>query len=113
SAGMLMIPYLLAASGFSSTSSLTTLSLPAYSLAISSRAGAIARQGPHQGAQKSTRTGKGAPSTSVPNVWSVTATLFDMESTPWVAVMMGACTCVGMREAAERMQALPGGPQHK
>src|SRR5450830_2019002 len=40
-----------------STSSLAICSLPSYSLAISSRIGAIALQGPHHSAQKSTRTG--------------------------------------------------------
>src|SRR5437868_10670095 len=35
----------------------TTLSLPSISLAMSSSAGPIMRQGPHHSAQKSTRTG--------------------------------------------------------
>src|SRR5258706_11721799 len=42
---------------FASTSSLPTLTRPLYSSAIASTVGAIARQGAHQAAQKSTRTG--------------------------------------------------------
>src|SRR6201999_711419 len=55
--GIDMTPYLAAVSWFSSTLSLTMLSLSACSAAISSRLGAITRHGPHQGAQKSTRVG--------------------------------------------------------
>src|SRR5216683_1213323 len=40
-----------------STSILPIVTLPAYSVASSSTMGAIARQGPHQAAQKSSRTG--------------------------------------------------------
>src|SRR3990172_9425675 len=58
--------------GFSSTFSLAILTLPSSSVAISSRAGAIIRQGPHHSAQKSTTTGSAEPSTSLSNEASVT-----------------------------------------
>jgi len=51
---------------------LTAFSLPEYSSASWSMSGAIMRQGPHQGAQKSTRTGISLFSTSASNVASVT-----------------------------------------
>merc|ERR1719398_197332 len=54
---MLLMPYSVATAGLSSVLSLTALSFPLYSSASSSTSGAIIRQGPHQGAQKSTRTG--------------------------------------------------------
>src|SRR5262249_28261546 len=54
-----------AVAGFSSTLSLTILTLPASELAISSSAGAIILQGPHHSAQKSTTTGSEDFSTSV------------------------------------------------
>merc|ERR1712078_372801 len=56
--GMLLMPYSVATAGLSSVLSLTALSFPLYSSASSSTSGAIIRQGPHQGAQKSTRTGR-------------------------------------------------------
>ena len=43
--------------GFSSTLTLTTLRAPARSAASWARTGSTIRQGPHHGAQKSTRTG--------------------------------------------------------
>eukprot|EP00959_Pyramimonas_sp_CCMP1952_P402725 8439090-Pyramimonas_sp.AAC.1 len=52
---------------------LTALILPSYSLANSSIRGAIMRQGPHQGAQKSTSTGTEDLSTSASKVLSLTA----------------------------------------
>ena len=51
------MPYLGGVAGFSSIFSFATTNLPAYSLATSSKIGAIALQGPHHSAQKSTRTG--------------------------------------------------------
>ena len=51
---------------------LTAFSLPEYSSASWSMSGAIMRQGPHQGAQKSTRTGMSLFSTSASKVASVT-----------------------------------------
>src|ERR1044072_6325625 len=56
SVGIDMIPYLAAVAGFSSTWSFTILTLPPMVPAISSRAGAIIRQGPHHSPQKSTTT---------------------------------------------------------
>ena len=51
------MPNLTAISLLSSTLILTILIFPSLSLDISSKVGARALQGPHQGAQKSTRTG--------------------------------------------------------
>src|SRR5580698_2344353 len=62
--GIDMTPYLEAVCGFSSTLSLTILTLPLSVPAISSSAGAIIRQGPHHSAQKSTTTAPVAFSTS-------------------------------------------------
>src|SRR5271154_325661 len=70
--GIDMMPYFAAVPGFSSTLSLTILTLPLSDLEISSRAGEIIRHGPHHSAQKSTTTGPLAFSTSVSNVASVT-----------------------------------------
>src|SRR5690348_13630879 len=67
-----MMPYFDAVPGFSSTLSLTILTLPLSDLEISSSAGAIIRHGPHHSAQKSTTTGSFALSTSLSNVASVT-----------------------------------------
>ncbi|MDT8288079.1 MAG: hypothetical protein RQ748_13305, partial [Elusimicrobiales bacterium] len=52
---ILMTPKRLAVNGLSSTLSFPNAALPAYSFDNSSITGAIALQGPHQGAQKSTR----------------------------------------------------------
>src|SRR5262252_3108535 len=52
--------------------SLTILTLPSSSLAISSSAGAICRQGPHHSAQKSTTTGVDDFKTSAAKVSSET-----------------------------------------
>ncbi len=51
-------------SWFSSVFILPTLTLPSYSPASFSMVGASMRQGPHQGAQKSTTTGIGESRTS-------------------------------------------------
>ena len=59
-----MMPSFEAVSCASSTSTFTTLSLPVYSVAISSITGASALHGPHQVAWKSTRTGVEAFRTS-------------------------------------------------
>src|SRR5438876_8462207 len=58
-----------------STSILPTLILPAYSVASSSTMGAMARQGPHQAAQKSTSTGVSDFRTSWSKFESVTSTI--------------------------------------
>ena len=57
--------------GFSSTFCLATRTRPAISAASWSTTGAIMRQGPHQGAHKSSNTGSGDCSTSAVNVASV------------------------------------------
>lgn len=71
SVGIDRMPSLLATAGFSSMLSLTTLTLPFISEAISSSAGAIMRHGPHHSAQKSTTTGSADLSTSCSKVASV------------------------------------------
>src|ERR1700677_713443 len=58
---------------FRSTSIFITLSLPLYCAATSSTTGANALHGPHQAAQKSTRTGCSDCSTSCSNVASFTS----------------------------------------
>src|SRR5512145_1930511 len=77
---MLRIPYFPASIGFASTSTFATLSLPAYSPAISSREGAIILHGPHHSAQKSTSTGTVEFNTSVSKFWSVAASAFPTDS---------------------------------
>src|SRR5665647_2984992 len=59
-----MMPYLAAVFGFSSTLSLTILTLSPTWPEISSSAGAIMRHGPHHSAQKSTTTGSADFNTS-------------------------------------------------
>src|SRR5688572_5485717 len=74
--GMPLTLYFGAVTGLASTSSLTILSLPAYSSASSSSTGAIILQGPHHCAQKSTRTGPADFSTSSSKLASVTCDMF-------------------------------------
>src|ERR1700730_3835828 len=57
-------PYFVGVCGFSSMLTLATVSLPAMSVARSSRKGPIVRQGPHHSAQKSTSTGSLARGTA-------------------------------------------------
>ena len=71
---MLWIPNCEAVAGLSSVFNLTILTRPAYSEANWSIMGATIRQGPHQGAQQSTRTGPGKESTSSLKVLSVIST---------------------------------------
>ena len=56
---MLIIPYCVDVDWFSSTFNFPKTKLPFISVASSSRIGANILQGPHQGAQKSTKTGTG------------------------------------------------------
>src|SRR4030043_1544183 len=70
--GIPWTPYFIAHSGFSSVFTFATIILPAFSLAIFSRVGAIILQGPHQGAQKSTITGTLELNTVFSNAASVT-----------------------------------------
>src|SRR5689334_15657877 len=72
SVGMPRTPYFIGVCGFSSMLILATVTLPFISAAISSRKGAIILQGPHHSAQKSTRTGFAARSTSASNEPPVT-----------------------------------------
>ncbi len=55
--GIDIIPYLLAWVWFFSVSAFAKISLPSYSIAIFSKTGPSIIHGPHQLAQKSTRTG--------------------------------------------------------
>src|ERR1700742_180277 len=72
SVGMLSTSKLAAVCWFSSTFSFTILRSER-SAAISSSTGATTRHGPHQGAQKSTRTGPSASRTSAWELLSVTS----------------------------------------
>src|SRR3990172_5532170 len=73
SVGMLRMPYLDAVWMLSSVLSLTNLTRPLYSSASSSTRGETMRQGPHQGAQKSTSTGRSLSSTWASQSLSVTS----------------------------------------
>src|SRR5262249_49010511 len=108
SVGIDMMPYLAAVCGFSSTFSLTILTLPLSEPAISSSAGAIMRQGPHHSAQKSTTTGSALLSTSVSKVES------DTFVTPMAYLYLAeiprlfACReSLASRMRTERMEASP------
>ena len=72
SVGILRTLNLEAVMGLSSTFNLAILTWPDISAASSSRTGAIARHGPHQGAHISNKTGNKECSTSVAKVESVT-----------------------------------------
>jgi hypothetical protein len=61
--GMAWTPYFIAVRWFSSVLSLAKRTFPSYSVASCSTTGAMARHGPHHGAQKSTSTGCSALST--------------------------------------------------
>src|SRR5690625_7855740 len=76
--GIEVMPYEAAIWGFSSVFTFTILILSAYSAAISSKIGATWRQGPHQGAQKATRTGLSALRTSASKVASVARCVWDI-----------------------------------
>src|SRR5690349_20213805 len=101
-------------SGFSSILSLATVTFSPRSLEISSSAGAIIRHGPHHSAQKSTRTGPSAPSTSVAKLWSVTVLVpmaanllrgFEKLTTIWV---------VPLRPSRRKLEQLrPGGVKQR
>src|SRR6185369_509596 len=81
-----------AVAGLASTSSLATVREPAFSPAISSRTGATILHGPHQVAQKSTRTGVLLDKTSSENESSVTFTVLLVFSVPVIAVLQsGRC----------------------
>ncbi len=71
---MLRMAYWEAVRGFSSTLSLAILTAPPYLTARSSMTGSMVLQGPHQGAQQSTRTEQASPRTSREKFWSFTST---------------------------------------
>src|SRR4051794_15044544 len=73
---MVVTSYLIARSEFSSTFTLPTLTLPANWSAILSMVGDSWRHGPHQGAQKSTRTGWADWATSACQFSDVNSTTF-------------------------------------
>jgi hypothetical protein len=70
-AGMLRMLKRSAVTGFSSTFNFPTRSLPRFSAASCSMAGAIILHGPHHGAHMSSSTGKGERSTSLEKLASV------------------------------------------
>src|SRR5437660_7248937 len=74
--GIDMIPSCIGTDGFSSMSIFMTFTLSPSSPWICSTIGAIMRQGPHQVAQKSTRTGLSALRTEVSKSLSVTSWMF-------------------------------------
>src|SRR5690349_7407916 len=82
--GIERTPYLTVVAGFLSTLSFTILTLPWSSLESSSSTGAIARQGPHHSAQKSTRTGSLEDRTSSPKLASETWVVIEIAF--WVLV---------------------------
>src|SRR5436853_7088426 len=81
----------------SSTLSLPTLALPAYSEAMVSMVGPIWRHGPHHSDQKSTSTGSGDLSTSLSNAASVKVkVLLRAISNPqlyWILFWCKGCSC--------------------
>jgi len=62
--GIARMPNSAAIASFSSMLTLAIVILPSNSVASSSRTGAIALQGPHHGAQKSTSSGVADPATA-------------------------------------------------
>src|SRR4051812_23603318 len=83
--GMARTPYSTAMESFSSILTFVILSLPSNSVASSSRIGAIALQGPHHGAQKSTSTGVVAEVIVDLNVSVVRLVIFsDMVLRGWI-----------------------------
>src|SRR5579862_9770222 len=81
---------------------LATVTRPAISVASSSRNGAIILQGPHHSAQKSTRTGSLARSTSASKVLSLTGFGF-------IAAVLSLCSLVTLGELQIRRQGgVPG-----
>src|SRR5947207_3005775 len=87
---MVVTSYLIAKSEFSSTLTLPTLTLPANWSAILSMVGVSWRHGPHQGAQKSTRTGWAAWATSACQFSDVNSTTFLLAIDDSLAIGRGA-----------------------
>src|SRR5262249_28829452 len=96
-----MMPYLAAVFGFSSTLSLTILTLSPSCPAISSSAGAIMRHGPHHSAQKSTTTGSADFNTSdsklasdtLPTAMAITLLSLKRGNRPQKSVRAGTYEC--------------------
>src|SRR5271170_7687257 len=86
--------------GLSSVFILPILILPWYSVARASTVGVIALQGPHQGAQKSTRTGTSEFSTS----WSKEPSVKFSVLSPAIKIVL-FCSILMMQEVAREMQA--------
>src|SRR3954469_3244476 len=101
SVGMLITSKRRAASGLSSTLSLAMLTLPACSVAISSRIGAIILHGPHHSAQKSTMTTSALPAISSSKVESVRVL---MPSAMWFA-SFGSWSVLGTPRVPDAFQA--------
>src|SRR5262245_37623535 len=91
--GIAMMPSWPAVRSSSSVLTLAIVSWPSYSPANSSRIGATARHGPHQGAQKSTTTGTSDFSTCCSKSLSVTVIGLAMSGTslicPTDAILLG------------------------
>mmetsp|Transcript_34871 Transcript_34871/g.75476 ORF Transcript_34871/g.75476 Transcript_34871/m.75476 type:complete len:210 (-) Transcript_34871:144-773(-) len=98
--GIERIPYSVATAGDSSVFNLTAFSLPLYSSASSSTSGAIIRQGPHQGAQKSTKTGKSLFRTFSSQSPSVTASACGSALLAWTTQDLRRRAWMGWSEAA-------------
>src|SRR5881394_4011573 len=78
SVGMPLMPNRCDTDGLSSTFSFTTRALPAYFSATASTVGASMRQGAHHSAQKSTKTGWAALSTSASKLLSLTSVTYSL-----------------------------------
>src|SRR5207244_3230835 len=99
--GMPRTPYLRGVCGFSSMLTLATVTLPSMSSARSLRNGAIILQGPHHSAQKSTRTGSVAWSTTVSKLLSLTEVGFIADPFPLMrADIRGAGIPASRRQSA-------------
>src|SRR5579864_2906535 len=94
----------MAVPGLSSVFNFPTFTLPAYSVAMASTVGAMALQGPHQGAQKSTNTGVSDLSTSWSKAPSVKVSVFS--AAIFVPYPPGGPLLM-MRDRAHRMQLCP------
>src|SRR5271154_274286 len=109
--GMPWTRYFVGACGFSSILTLATVSLPALSAARSSRKGAIILHGPHHSAQKSTRTGPSALSTSVSKLLSVTAVGFIAS---FLSLKFGCDIRCGKKAASRQVPCKPlGADRHQ
>src|SRR5471032_3082911 len=101
-----MMPYFAAVFGFSSTLSLTILTLSPSAPAISSSAGAIMRQGPHHSAQKSTTTGSADFNTSDSKLASdVLPTVMGLPLAGRIALSVKAGTYERPQQASRRSHA--------